>query len=121
MPANKGERYEDSTFSAALVLMSLLGAEVRVQQGPVTWSQSQCGFSWCSYRRRRLWAASWKRGPQVGHVVEGDDIVAAKEWAMVNQRSGDKHSVIHWANAKHRNVVRNTPVQCASKWEKKKK
>jgi len=41
---------------------------------------------------------------------------------LVNQRSGDKHVVIHWANAKAADMlVRNTPVQCASKWKKKKK
>jgi len=41
---------------------------------------------------------------------------------LLNQRSGDKHAVIHWANAKEAAMlIRNTPVQCASKWKKKKK
>ena len=54
--------------------------------------------------------------------MQGDNIIAAKELELVNQRSGDKHVVIHWANAKAAEMlIRNTPVQCASKWKKQNK
>ena len=54
--------------------------------------------------------------------MQGDNTVAAKELELVNQYGGDKHVVIHWANAKAAEMlIRNTPVQCASKWKKKKK
>ena len=115
-------------FSPALILVFLLGAEARAQEGPVTWSDPTCGFFVVQLppgdSAEAFGLYSWKvnPGPQVGDVVEGDDIVAAKELVLVNKRSGDKHAVIHWANAKAPEMlVRNTPVQCASKWKKKKK
>ena len=44
--------------------------------------------------------------------------------ALYQQLAGDagqKMAVIHWANAKEQaQLVRNTPVQCASKWKKRK-
>ena len=115
-------------LAAAVVLMSLLGTESRAQEGPVTWSDPTCGFFVVQLPAGDPADAfglySWKvhPGPQVGDVVQGDNIVAARELELVKQRSGDKHVVIHWANAKAAEMlIRNTPVQCASKWKKKKK
>ena len=115
-------------FAAALALMSLPCAESGAQEGPVTWSDPTCGFFVVQLPAGDPADAfglySWKinPGPQVGDIVGGEDIVAAKELALLNQRSGDKHAVIHWANAKEAAMlIRNTPVQCASKWKKKKK
>ena len=114
--------------AAALVLMFLLSTASRAQEGPVTWSDPTCGFFVVQLPAGDPADAfglySWKvhPGPQVGDVVQGDNIAAAKELELVNQRSGDKHVVIHWANAKAAEMlIRNTPVQCASKWKKKKK
>jgi len=47
--------------------------------------------------------------------------VAHTDIDIVNKANGEKMTVIHWANAKSlAQLVRNTPVQCASKWKKKK-
>jgi hypothetical protein len=115
-------------LAAVLVLMSLLGAESQAQEGPVTWSDPSCGFFVVQLPPGDATDAfglySWKvnPGPQVGDVVEGEDIAVAKDLVLVNQRNGDKHVVIHWAIAKAAEMlIRNTPVQCASKWKKKKK
>jgi hypothetical protein len=129
MPVNKrGNDMQIKYFAAALVLMSLLDAESRAQEGPVTWSDPTCGFFVVQLPpgdpADAFGLYSWKvhPGPQVGDVVEGENMAAAKELVLVNQRSGDKHVVIHWANAKAAEMlIRNTPVQCASKWKKKKK
>jgi hypothetical protein len=44
------------------------------------------------------------------------------ETELENLRNGDSLLVIHWADAKSlEQLVRNTPVQCASKWSKRKK
>jgi hypothetical protein len=44
------------------------------------------------------------------------------ETQLENLTSGASHNVIHWADAKlQEQLVRNTPVQCASKWKNRKK
>jgi hypothetical protein len=129
MPVNKwGNDMQIKYVAAALVLMFLLSTASRAQEAPVTWSDPTCGFFVVQLPAGDPADAfglySWKvhPGPQVGDVVQGDNIVGAKELELVNQRSGGKHVVIHWANAKAAEMlIRNTPVQCASKWKKKKK
>jgi len=86
MPENKrGNDMHIKYLAAAVVLMSLLGTESRAQEGPVTWSDPTCGFFVVQLPAGDSADAfglySWKvhPGPQVGDVVQGDNIVAAKE------------------------------------------
>lgn len=58
--------------------------------------------------------------PKVGDQLRGD--MTEIETELENLRNGDMLLVIHWADAKSlEQLVRNTPVQCASKWSKRKK
>ena len=52
-------------------------------------------------------------------VLEGD-VTAAQEPTLTNRTKNISHDVIHWASAREQvMLVRNTPVQCASRWKKK--
>ncbi len=52
--------------------------------------------------------------PKVGDILQGD--LTEIETKLLNLRNKNCHVVIHWADAKlHEQLVRNTPVQCASK------
>ena len=57
--------------------------------------------------------------PKVGDQLRGN--MTEVETELENLRNGDMLLVIHWADAKSlEQLVRNTPVQCASKWSKRK-
>ena len=109
----------------ALALPLALAAQpTRAAQGTVTWHDPSCGFFVLSLPEgppERFGLYSWKSGvdPKMEQLWEGD-IVAGEDIEIVNQ-AGEKMAVLHWANAKEQaQLVRNTPVQCASKWKKKK-
>ena len=110
-----------------LSLTALAGVEIaRAVEGPVTWVDPSCGFFVVKLpdgdAKEAFGLFSWKAnpGPQVGHIVEGD-LVAGEQIDIVNKSTGATHAVIHWANAgMEKQLVRNTPVQCASKWKRKK-
>jgi len=94
-------------------------------EGTVTWHDPTCGFFVLTLpgeQEEKFGLYSWKSGPdpKADQVWDGN-IVAGEEIDIVNKANGEKMAVIHWANAKDQaQLVRNTPVQCASKWKKRK-
>jgi len=109
----------------ALGLAFAAGPAAHAAEGTVTWHDPSCGFFVLTLPEgpaERFGLYSWKSGsdPKMDDVWEGD-IVEGEDIEITNKSSGDKMAVIHWANAKEQaQLVRNTPVQCASKWKKKK-
>ena len=109
---------------AALGLALAAGSQARAAEGTVTWNDPTCGFFVLSLPEgtaERFGMYSWKSGadPKLDAVWEGD-IVEGEDIELTNKASGEKMAVIHWANAKEQaQLVRNAPVQCASKWKRK--
>ena len=102
-------------------LPSVLAAEV-----PVTWLDPTCGYFVVELpespepEKFGLFSARGLPLPNVGDQLRGD--MTEIETVLSNLTSGQKHTVIHWADAKlQEQLVRNTPVQCASKWSNRKK
>ncbi len=100
---------------------SVLSAQVEV-----TWLDPTCGYFVVALpesdepEKFGLFSARGLPLPKVGDLLEGS--MTEIETELDNITSGKKHSVIHWADAKlHEQLVRNTPVQCASKWKNRKK
>ena len=102
-----------------------LCSAAQADEGTVTWHDPSCGFFVLTLpgdQEEKFGLFSWKSGadPRVEQVWEGD-LVKGEEIDIANKANGDKMAVIHWANAKEQaQLVRNTPVQCASKWKKRK-
>ena len=97
-------------------LPSALAADV-----DVTWMDPTCGYFAVALpegpepERFGLFSARALPLPKVGDTLRGD--MTEVETKLENLTNGDTHTVIHWANAKSlEQLVRNTPVQCASKW-----
>jgi hypothetical protein len=115
-------RFKFALF-AALFGAALCPAAHAVQ-GTVTWNDASCGFFVLSLpgeQEEKFGLYSWKSGadPKVDQVWDGD-LIAGEEIDITNSANGEKMAVIHWANAKEQaQLVRNTPVQCASKWKKR--
>jgi hypothetical protein len=105
--------------------MFVLCRPAQAAEGTVTWHDPTCGYFVLSLpgdQEEKFGLYSWKSGsdPKVEQVWEGD-IVNGEEIDIVNKENGEKMSVIHWANAKQQvQLVRNSPVQCGSRWKKKK-
>ena len=92
----------------------------------VTWMDPTCGYFIVNLpegdqeENFGLFSARGLPLPTVGDPVRGD--MTEVETTLLNLRTDEKHTVIHWADAKlHEQLVRNTPVQCASKWKSKKR
>jgi len=109
-------------FAAALWLAAC--APAHALEGTVTWHDPTCGYFVLTLpgdQEEKFGLFSWRSGadPKMEDVWDGD-IVAGEDIDIVNKANGEKMTVIHWANAKSlAQLVRNTPVQCASKWKKK--
>ena len=112
-----------ATVGAALYvhLPSASAADVEV-----TWLDPSCGYFVVQLPESEeeekfgLFSARGLPLPDVGDVVQGS--MTEVETELVNLTSGDRHTVIHWANAiLSEQLIRNTPVQCASKWSNRKK
>ena len=102
-------------------LPSALAADVEV-----TWMDPTCGYFAVALpespepEKFGLFSARRLPLPKVGDQLRGD--MTEIETELENLRNGDTLLVIHWADAKSlEQLVRNTPVQCASKWSKRKK
>ena len=100
---------------------------VRADEAIVSWADPSCGFFVVQLPDGDPADAyglfSWKEnpGPQLGDMIEGDNFVSGKDVTATNKRNGDKYTLIHWANANSSEMlIRNTPVQCKSKWKRKK-
>ena len=91
----------------------------------VTWLDPSCGYFVVALpegpepEKFGLFSARGLPLPNVGDLLQGS--MTEIETELVNLTNGDRHTVIHWANAVlSEQLVRNTPVQCASKWSKRK-
>ncbi|HZP91641.1 MAG TPA: hypothetical protein VFB20_01995 [Burkholderiales bacterium] len=110
------------------VVLAVAGAgAAAAEQGTVTWIDPSCGYFVVRLPEGNPAEAfglfSWKThpGPKIGDVIEGD-ILSTYEVEVMNRTAGVKHALLHWANGKSQEqLTRNTPVQCASKWARKKK
>ena len=109
-----------------LGIAGAIATQARAADATVTWIDASCGFLVAQLAEGDTKDAyglfSWKvnPGPQAGDILEGNDMVAGQDVEVVNKRNGDKYTLIHWANAKAPEMlIRNTPVQCRSKWKKK--
>jgi hypothetical protein len=92
----------------------------------VTWMDPTCGYfvvklpEGTQEESFGLFSARGLPLPTVGDFLQGD--MTEIETTLLNLRTDARHTVIHWADAKrHEQLVRNTPVQCASKWKNRKK
>ena len=109
----------------AAALTCVLCPPAHADEGTVTWHDPSCGFFALTLpgdQEEKFGLFSWKSGadPKPDQVWEGD-LVKGEDVDLVNKANGEKMAAIHWANAKSlAQLVRNTPVQCASKWKKKK-
>lgn len=104
-------------FALCLAVAPAQSADV-----PVTWLDETCGYFVVELpesdepEKFGLFSARGLPIPNVGDIVRGD--MTEIETQLENLTSGDRHTVIHWADAKlQEQLVRNTPVQCASKWK----
>jgi len=95
------------------------------EQGEVSWSDPTCGYFVVKLPEDNpaeaygLFSVKGLPLPAVGDLLEGD-VTAAQEPTLTNRTKNISHDVIHWASAREQvMLVRNTPVQCASRWKKK--
>jgi hypothetical protein len=110
----------------ALSVATTFNSLVRAEEAIVTWADPSCGFFVAQLPDADPADAyglfSWEAnpGPQLGDKIEGDNF-AGEDVTATNKSNSDKYTLIHWANAKSPEMlIRNTPVQCKSKWKKKK-
>jgi hypothetical protein len=126
---NPNQAYKQEGISRMKKLITLMAATVICLQIPfamaadveVTWMDPTCGYfivklpEGTQEESFGLFSARALPLPTVGDVTE-------IETTLLNLRTDERHTVIHWADAKrHEQLVRNTPVQCASKWKNRKK
>jgi hypothetical protein len=110
---------------AAFAALAAAADAQSADRGPVTWIDPSCGYFIIQLPEGNpaeafgLFSSKTKPIPKVGDVLEGD-IVSAYEVEATDVNTGQKHPLLHWANAKSPEMlIRNAPVQCASRWKKK--
>jgi hypothetical protein len=114
------------SWRGALAVVVLSAGGAMAEEGPVIWTDESCGYFIIQMPEGNpseafgLFSAKTKPMPKLGDVLEGD-ILSSYEIDVTEKTSGTKYGLLHWANAKTQEMlVRNTPVQCASRWKKKK-
>lgn len=92
----------------------------------VTWLDPSCGTFVVKLtdsdqpEKFGLFSARQLPMPNVGDAVQGR--MTEVETQLANPTSGETHMVIHWTDTKlQEQLVRNTPVRCASKWQNREK
>lgn len=110
-------------IAAATALVSYL-PNALAEDVEVTWLDPTCGYFAVALpenpepEKFGLFSARVLPLPKVGDMLRGS--MTEVETKLENLSNGDTLTVIHWANAKSlEQLVRNTPVQCASKWSNK--
>lgn len=113
------------TAILALTAFALGGGESLAAEATVTWIDPSCGYFIMKLPDGNpaeafgLFSAKAKPTPQVGDVLEGE-VQSTYEVEVTDKKTGQKHALLHWANAKSPEMlIRNTPVQCASRWKRK--
>jgi hypothetical protein len=113
------------TAFLTLATAMLASGAANCAEGPVVWSDTTCDYFIVQFpvgdpaEAFGLFRSNTKPVPKVGDVVEGD-ILAAYEIDVTDKATGQKYSLIHWANGKsEETLVRHSPVHCASRYKKK--
>lgn len=106
-------------------LTCLLPAAGFAAEGVVSWADPTCGYFVLKLPDADpnyaygLFSVKAPPVPKVDDVIEGE-VQTAQEPTVKNSTSGASHDVIHWADAREpKMLIRNSPVQCASRWKKK--
>ena len=112
-----------TAFLTFATTMFVSGAAIPAE-GPVVWADTTCDYfiirlpEGDQAEAFGLFRSNTKSMPKVGDVVEGD-IVAAYKVDVTDKATGQKYSLLHWANGKsEETLVRNSPVYCASRYKK---
>jgi hypothetical protein len=107
------------------VLLMAGTVQVAAGEGEVSWSDPTCGYFVVKLpasdpaEAYGLFSSKALPIPAVGDVLEGD-LLAAQEPTLTNRTKNVSHDVIHWVSAREQMMlVRNAPVQCASRWKKR--
>jgi hypothetical protein len=107
------------------VCLGLAGAAL-ADEATVTWTDPSCGYFIMQLPEGNpteafgLFSSKTKPMPNVGAVLQGE-VLSTYEVDVTDRETGQKHALLHWANAKTPEMlIRNAPVQCASRWKKKK-
>jgi hypothetical protein len=114
------------TLARAVLLSSLfLPGAAFAEEGEVTWVDPTCGYFVVKLPEGNaaeafgLFSLRVNPLPDVGDMLEGD-LIESAELVITNNTKGIQHDAIHWANARSQDMlVRNTPVQYASKWKRR--
>lgn len=108
------------------IVLALCAAPAAAEEGVVTWADPTCGYFAVKLpgddpgQAYGLFSVKANPVPAEGDVLEGE-LMAAQEPRVENKTKNIAHETIHWANARSQEqLVRNSPVQCASRWKKKK-
>jgi hypothetical protein len=119
------EAFMRRTCRVAGLALVAVAFNAAAAEGEVSWSDPTCGYfvvklpDGDAAAAYGLFSVKALPLPAVGDVLEGD-IVAAQEPTLTNRTKSVDHDVIHWASAREQvMLVRNTPVQCASRWKKR--
>lgn len=112
---------------ARIMLLSslFLPGALLAEKGEVIWVDPTCGYfvvklpEGSQAEAFGLFSLKANPLPEIGDMLEGD-LIDAAELLIANNTKGIQHDAIHWANARSQEMlVRNTPVQCASKWKRR--
>lgn len=106
--------------------LALFATPAMAEEGVVTWADPTCGYFAVKLptddpaEAYGLFSVKANPVPSEGDVLEGE-LLAAQEPRIENRTKNVAHETIHWASARSQEqLVRNSPVQCASRWKKKK-
>ena len=114
------------TRTAFLVFAAtmLTSAVAICAEGPVVWADATCNYFIVRLPEGApdegfgLFGSKTKSVPKVGEIVEGD-ILETYEVEVTEKATGQKYSVVHWANGKSaETLARHSPVHCASRYKK---
>ncbi|MEK6210093.1 MAG: hypothetical protein AABM64_06935 [Pseudomonadota bacterium] len=112
-----------TVFLTFATTMLTSGAAISAE-GPVVWADTTCDYFIVQLPEGNpaetfgLFKSNTKLIPKVGDIVEGD-IVAAYKVDVTDKATGQKYSLLHWANGKsEETLVRHSPVYCASRYKK---
>jgi hypothetical protein len=117
--------FKNLSLLAGFAIFFTAGA--RAEEASIVWSDASCGYFVVKFPEAGpgdaygLFSRKVNPTPEIGDSIEGTNLVTAEEVDALNKRTGDTYALIHWANAKTPEMlIRNAPVQCATKWKKKK-
>ncbi|HKQ25317.1 MAG TPA: hypothetical protein VJT81_12820 [Burkholderiales bacterium] len=113
------------TASLTVAIAMLASGAAVSAEGPVVWADTTCGYFIVQLPEGNpdetfgLFKSNTKALPKVGDIVQGD-IVATYKVDLTDKATGEKYSLLHWANGKsEETLVRHSPVYCASRYRKK--